>query len=122
MTALAVASKPLTKLAGRLTRCLSEGPREIGLAGKVERQRYVHQCPITVRQQDFRAFEALCADIAMRRFPGCLPEGSRKMISAQACNFCDALQAKIALQVCRDIVQHAPESSLIEPLARTMRK
>src|SRR6185369_4280810 len=65
-------SKPLTKLTGRLTRCLAECPCEISLAGKAERQCNIHQWAIALHQQGFRALEALGADIAMRRLSDCL--------------------------------------------------
>jgi hypothetical protein len=38
---------------------LPECARKIGLAQKAERQRYIHQRPIAVHQQGFRALEAL---------------------------------------------------------------
>ena len=109
-------------MAGRLTRCLRECSREIGLAGKAERQRDVHQRPIAVHQQGFRALEALGADITMGRFSDGLPEGSRKMESAEARNRCQALYAEIAFQVRFYVVQHSRQSAPIETLNGAGRK
>ena len=96
--------------------------RETGLVGKAERQRYIHQRPIALHQQGFRALETLGADVAMRRLSDCLPEGSRKMVSAQARNRCHALYAKIAFQVRFYVIQHTEESAPIEPLNCVARK
>jgi hypothetical protein len=115
-------SSRLTILTWRLTRRLPEGSREIGLAGKAERKRYVHQGPIAMDQHGFRALEALGTDVPMGRFSDGLSKGSRKMVSAQARNRCHAFKAKIAFQVRINIVQHTKESALIEPLVCTTRK
>jgi len=75
---------------------LPECPCEIGLARKAERQRYIHQRPISVHQQGFRALEALGADIAMRGLPDCLPEGSCEMEAAETRDLCHSFYAEIA--------------------------
>ena len=92
-------------MTGRLTRRLPECSRETGLVGKAERQRNIHQRPITY-QRGFRALETLGADVAMRGLPDCLLKGSRKMMSAQTRNRCHAIKGKIAFQACFYVIQH----------------
>jgi hypothetical protein len=53
---------------------------KFGLAREVKRQRDVHQGPVALQQEGFRALEASAADVAMRRLAVALFEGSRTMI------------------------------------------
>src|SRR5215813_4519160 len=103
-----------TILTGCLTRRLPECSCKIGLVAKAERQRNIHQRPIALLQQSFRALKAPGADVAMRRLPHCLLEGPRKMVPAQARDRCDATNRKIAFQVCFYVIQHAEEPASIE--------
>jgi hypothetical protein len=105
----------LTKLAGRVTCRLPEGPREIGLAGKAQRQRNIDQRPVPACQKRFRALKTPGADVAMRRLPDGLPEGPREMIPAQARDRCHAIETEIAFEVRLDVVQHPKQPAPIEP-------
>jgi hypothetical protein len=92
------------------------------LAGKTQRQRNIHQRPITLYQQSFRALKALSADVAMGGLPYRLLEGSRKMVSAQTRNRRHAINGKIALKVSFYVTQYAEEPASIEPLPCETRK
>lgn len=94
---------------------LREGAGEIGLAGEAQRKCNIDQRPITACQKRFRALKTPGADVAMRRLPDSQPEGPREMVSAQARDRCDAIDAEIAFEVCFYIVQHTKKPASIEP-------
>lgn len=86
----------MTILAGCLTCRLPECSCEIGLAGKAQRKRNIDQRAIAAYQKRLRTLKTPIADVPMRRLPDGLLEGPREMISAEARNRCDAIDAEIA--------------------------
>src|SRR5882757_7825933 len=97
-----------------LARGLRERPGEIGLAGKVERERNVDQGPIVSRQQCLGMLETFCADVLMRRPADGGLERSREMEPAQAGNGCQVVDGEIAFRVRLDVVQHPPQPASIK--------
>src|SRR5271169_2009963 len=93
-----------------LTRCLTchltKCSCEIGLAGKVERERNIDQGLIPSYQHRFGALEPLRADVPMRRSTNRGLECSRKMEPAEARNRCQLINRKIAFQVSLYVIQH----------------
>src|SRR5215475_11357896 len=103
-----------TVLAGCLTGRLLECSGEIGLSGKAQRKGNIDQRAIAASQQCFRTLEPSGADVAMWRLPDGLPEGPRKMVSAEARNGCHSIKTEIAFQVCLYVVKNTEEPASIE--------
>jgi len=91
--------------AGRLPECA----RKVGLARESEGQRDFDQGRFAFDQQDFRALEAPCNDITMRRLPDGLPEGSREVEPAEAGDRSHAVEGEVAFQMAIDVVEDAEQ-------------
>jgi hypothetical protein len=101
-------------LTRRLTCHLTKCSGEIGLAGKVERERNIDQGLIPAYQQRLGALEPLRADVLMRGSTDGGLERSREMEPAQTRNRCQVIDRKVTFQVCLYVIQNAGQSASIE--------
>jgi hypothetical protein len=101
-------------LTGCQTRDLPKSSGEIGLAGKVERERNIDQGLVASNQQRLGAFEPLPAHVTMGRLTDGGLEGSGEMETAQTRDRCQMINGKIALQVSLYVIKHAGKSASIK--------